>query len=590
LTAAKLGMLGEQLAEESRNAAPGGAYERMVSARAAAEVAADPDTHQIDLNAANPARIAEKDDEKASEKDSKDGKNSKDGEASEKDSKDGENSKDGEASEKDDEKASEKDSKDDEKASEKDSKDGEASEKDSKDGEASEKNSKDGEASEKDSKDGEASESEKSEVFKSDPLYTSSAFNVVTAKKWQHQGAPLNLRLGEKSADGKGRSFIILTGKQSIDELYDIGQGLGSGCIAAECVGFNAVLIYKSKEDRITAPEGCEMRATTKKGERFNMSNVKSTMTLFEGGTSVGSMEMCEASSKVLPTFNEIIAEIGLYDKEKLNSFLADAKLKQKNGDAEPLHLGALAIEKRIKEWITVHRGASEMIIFMDDYDGKIFPRDFKNAEKLKGIYFDEVTRKICEITLGQAMNSPAFLKRAIILVGRAGSGKSSLIRALAYEACERYDFNQFVFSKDTESMGLIYQRLASCGAFAFADCDMKGRGKQLSLNALKNFFDSEEEGSGIPAFWHPWSMGKYRPRFLAINARNWFKDNKMEFMQLLMDKDEKAINKLDEDKIGVVRRAIIFEVKDMLRETEGKPDYANELQAYFDKGMAKKR
>ncbi len=47
-----------------------------------------------------------------------------------------------------------------------------------------------------------------------------------------------------------------------------------------------------------------------------------------------------------------------------------------------------------------------------------------------------------------------------------------------------------------------------------------------------------------------------------------------MDYMGLLMKKDEKAINSLKEDKVGAVRRAIIFEVKDLLRETTGNSDY----------------
>jgi len=460
---------------------------------------------------------------------------------------------------------------------------------DEKDDEKDGEDEKSGDDDKKSDEGGEASESDKSEVFVAKDVYTTSAFTVTTCKQYDNAATtPQRLKLGEKIHDGKGRNFVIVKSDLPHDRLHELVKDLGDGQITAQFEGFSASLIgKKDKEKRIEVPNDCELLSTTGKKERFNMSNAQKVMKTFETSTAIGNIRLVSADSK-LPAFEELVAEIGDLDKDQMNAYLAQAQLDKDNGEASKVQLGALKVEKRLKSY-SESKMAHDMVVFVNEFDGPEYPRDYPDLD-LKGFYWDHVTRKLVKITLKELMASPIYWTRSILLIGMAGAGKSDLTRALGKRLTERHGYTEFTFSKNLELMGRLYKRLDNMGAYCFADIDMIAKGKKMTAQTFKSFFDVKELGNAIPCNYHPWSTTPKRPKIISINSPDWFKQWNLGCLHKLYEQKLDEVNKCNSDEEAILRRVIIMKVDKLLFKPDEVKDFSAEEMKQFEADLAKEQ
>ena len=554
LTAARLGMLGEQLAEESRNAARGGAYEQMVAARAAAEVAADPDSH---LNkVAKPAHSAK------AEKD----EHSKDGDKDEpaKDGDKDEHSKDGDKDEH------------------------------SKDGDDDE-HSKDSGA--------EGEESEQEPEFVPKMLQPETKTYKIMTSKVRGNVSKLETAPLTGAFPGKGRQWVGIAGAESTQAAFDHGKSLGEAAAAASFHnGVFAIFYKENKEAYVSAPAGCTFVAPYK-GKQSAEKLYETLKQFIDAADGLRNFVIEEQQLENNP-YRELLAHIKDFTTEQLQDFITEAEKaqkmeKKKTGMQTPLQEAANLWKGRLNQYAKTMQKSQRLVKGVDETSFK-WPASFLvSVPDLKGYFYNIHTKKFCEITLRELVEGrdrPIILQNTTCLIGDSGSGKTEVTEAIGAYVAKQWRFDYIYVADALDPLGVLTQngKVQEIGAFVFSDIDLEScKNEPLTAEEKKRFF-RVEKATTFRSRQATAELPRWRPRFISMNPGTnadgtvewdrWFKKEKLPGPAALARKDLTSINKMSQNDIASLKNLTIFRIEANLYEKpkEDKKEQGSELMRYF--------
>ena len=216
----------------------------------------------------------------------------------------------------------------------------------------------------------------------------------------------------------------------------------------------------------------------------------------------------------------------------------------------------------------------------------------------MKGAWVCENEMKFVEVTLEQYMQSTPYLRKFAWFVGRAGSGKSSLQRALSREFSARRKKTVYYEAKAVDPMGILTKegKMDEFGAIMISDYAMTSlMNTSLDEEDKKSLFQPEERGS-VKARYHTAVIPLHMPRTFSCNANNdaqgnanpggYFDFNDMPGLAAVARGDINAVRASGDAEIAIARRCIVFVIPERLKLAIDNKTKEKELQAIVDEQL----
>ena len=145
-----------------------------------------------------------------------------------------------------------------------------------------------------------------------------------------------------------------------------------------------------------------------------------------------------------------------------------------------------------------------------------------------------------------------------------ADAGQAELIKALGAHISEETIKTSLCQTSDLDAFGTMTRNgvISTAGAFCLDDPTMKAKGRYLSKEAKKKFFDVQNNCQ-FAASYAGACLPRHVARLISANPK-WFEHNKMKAAQKLYKKEN--ITDLDEDSKAGLRSITIFPVDGFLR------------------------
>ena len=350
---------------------------------------------------------------------------------------------------------------------------------------------------------------------------------------------------------------------------------------------YNAVaaLVFKDRNRELTC--GGTLRAAQQgrrnddtvlqMAQRFTMADSGHANCQLEWKTQVGAEEM--------PDFEDVCQQILSIDEAGFRVMHANALKAKALKRMTPWDQAILTYTQDLKEWLRCKEDCDAMVVHMDKPGPKPHLNDFKLDVllPLKGVHFETRTG-IKTVTFEDAIlkpespnKPPLIYAKTLIFVGKPGTGKSELLHALCRECCQRFEKTKYGMSASIDPFGIMTktQVIKELGAIALYDFEMKAKLNQwLSMEEAKSLLYVKERAH-IGARYHQAVFYELVPRFWAVNygafqngevdAGEWFRNNNLQGLELLVNMDEAALRAADSHTQAIGRRAVIFRIDEDL-------------------------
>ena len=251
----------------------------------------------------------------------------------------------------------------------------------------------------------------------------------------------------------------------------------------------------------------------------------------------------------------------------------AGAKIAKKFGNPTPLQMSILTYPDEIGDFMRAKEKLSGIVF--DARDVTIsYPDSFSSTiGDLKGVIWDDDDLKIKEVSLNTYLTTKMHKMRMLFLVGRNGSGKSSLLQALCKRFCIGAQKATFVFSKGLDPLGLMTKtgQMDDHACFAFTDFEFKSqKDTPLTFEEIKGLVDTNEPAN-YAARWSDAVLPRWRVRAAAVNAGldddgsvdygQWFAGNRAMPLAFLARGQEAIIKGLPDTEQALARRVFIIRI-----------------------------
>ena len=391
-------------------------------------------------------------------------------------------------------------------------------------------------------------------------------YNLETCENYTKEGDDVYFTAGDMIFEGKNRCWLLLKG-DDWDSTFQAAKQLGdtictkftSGCFA---------IIHKDKDMAFKTPEGFTMMAATKCKRLGALKVVEVLKTFFHGPHKAN---VTKKEKRALPAWSEMQEFFMNFDTPSFIQYLAEAKLAKKEHRLSQTQEAALVVATELKDYIKTVEISNEMV---KDVVERTFtyPDEMMKLPKLVGLHYEE-GKGIFKITFDEAnVKTDLHLRKAIILAGFPGSGKSSAVRSVAKMQAEAYGYTRYVFGKALDPFGCLAKSggARTIGAVAVTDLDMvSAANEKLSIEEMKGIFKVDEQAA-FRARYFPGQMPEMAPRLFAVNSENkdqWFLDQGLEGCAALARNDLAALKSCNQHQRAAARSVVIFHVQDFLFE-----------------------
>ena len=347
------------------------------------------------------------------------------------------------------------------------------------------------------------------------------------------------------------------------------------------------------------------------RGKANNDEILKVAESVFKDGRTVyGNLSFKETETEAAGEYNmtELKARFMYSTKDALNTFLGDAKLNRTGDRATSLEIAALTVASELRTFVGEMNEAMVLVQKVHAPNARRIPDDFMpDIMKLTGVVWNYITGSVEDFTLDKWLNElniHNYLRTTLVLVGKAGCGKSELAMAVARELCQRHDKERFGFVKNLDAVGRLTMAgvTAQLGTVVFADFDLKSRlnSEPLSSEEVKAMMDPNESG-GYTCRHHDAILEKWCARVWTVNSSAgagaagedycaWFrKQRHVASLDAMVRRDAVWLASAGADDLAIARRAFVVKIETPVFEVTAEgPDMSVE-SAHFQAGLVNK-
>ncbi len=248
-------------------------------------------------------------------------------------------------------------------------------------------------------------------------------------------------------------------------------------------------------------------------------------------------------------TFEQALDAVLAWGLHRFQAYVANVKLKlaeNKRRKEDRLHISPLegtvvCVQPALQSRVVEYEKCCALVYEVDgDRAQNAWPGDFDEALsdyalKQMNIFLWDPRVDTFKIIRGLDgfFREGHYLRKALLVVGEGGAGKSQSLGRCAKWACIRRGKPQFVFTKAVDPLGQLSHtgELAKSGCIVLTDFELKAaRGTHLSNESVKSLFDVEEGGSILDTRYYAANFPQKLPRFFALNGclshwGRWFQD-----------------------------------------------------------------
>lgn len=272
-----------------------------------------------------------------------------------------------------------------------------------------------------------------------------------------------------------------------------------------------------------------------------------------------------EPSGKAFLTFEEVCAELQAkkVTSEQLNAMLANAKMAQKYKTASDLQVACLTMAPHLQRFVDMLEAAGNV---KEHYSTALnFPNDFApGAEDIRMVTWDDELDAPEWLTLKVWLSTTLCMRKALVMVGAAGDGKTSLLKALCRLFCRRKGLDFYGCAKALDPLGLVTRAgdTGKLAAFLFHDLDLKAnRGQWLSEEHMKGLLDTNESGA-FDCRYAEAILPAHHPRMFAVNSQSgpdgWFRRQGLDVLAEMTLGNWEEVKKSSEHAKAIARRCCI--------------------------------
>jgi len=274
---------------------------------------------------------------------------------------------------------------------------------------------------------------------------------VYSSARWGAQwGNGGRLCMTDNIAQSKCRNWCVLcttSTSMTITSVADLGASLPvRAYMAAIFTNCTAIIVCKGFATRLHAPEGWTLHSPTYRRKTLDTDIIEMVRNfVYKSVCCTGTLQLKD-DEQMDEAEEEITTDVVLYKTNKLSAsdfdrLLADAAIRKSDGRATRFDKALLAAQPFLHKIRAARDEANEGGIYFisNEHSHQRYPDDFVDVQNLMGIFYNEVTGLMQEVTLGQALDNCMEKDKVFVFGGRAGSGKTRLSQALAVVFAVRY-------------------------------------------------------------------------------------------------------------------------------------------------------
>jgi hypothetical protein len=292
------------------------------------------------------------------------------------------------------------------------------------------------------------------------------------------------------------------------------------------------------------------------------------------------------------------------YTREEFNNYIGNCKLRKAAKITSSWDAAVLTVQAELRSWVADMTEAASLLMRCDSPAIRPVTSFLPTALDMKGVIWDPATSSIREQSIrdwATKHGSHNYLMTTLIMIGKAGSGKSEFAMCLAHDLATRHSHTKFGYCKNLDALGrlTLAGHMDKVGCFVMADFELvsKLEKRPLSEEDVKALLDPKESG-GFDCRYSPAIFCRRTPRIWTLNdgrtanGRNyeeWFQSShNVSGLTALSKRNLAELQQQSEHQLAIARRAFIVHVPDMLFEVaaEDAEGEVDDDEVYFREGM----